>query len=145
MKTGTAIIAALGVGVGVTAYNYYKGAYSLKFEFNSLAIQGNQVMIQLRVINPSRFFTYPIPRLFFNVYDKAGNYFGVLYSSQAQWVSPGMGFVTAYTVPNLQAIVQSLAALIVPGANLELNLTGHITIGNRAIPVTIPINQSINF
>lgn len=145
MKTSTAIIAALGIGAGVTAYTYYKGAYNLKFEFNSLALQGNQVMIQLRVINPSAVFTYPVPRLFLNAYDKAGNYFGVIYSSQMQWITPGMGFITAYSVPNLQAIAQGLASVIVPGATLELFLKGHISIGNTFIPVTIPISQTINF
>lgn len=145
MKTGTAIVFAItGIlgGVSFVGWKYYQGIYKLHYGFNNVGIQGNQVWVELVVDNPTRY-SYPVPMLFFNVYDANGNYYGVVYSNVLQWVRPGVNSVRAYLVPNTNTLIASLVELLVPGAELNLFLDGTITVGGKALPLQIPIHQTL--
>jgi hypothetical protein len=146
MKLGTIIkLAAVAglVGISVWGYNYYQGIYELQYGFHDLGFEGEQIWVELVVNNPTGH-TYPVPMLFFNVYDKLGNYYGVVYSNVLQWVEPGVNVVRAYLVANVATVIASLALLIVPGAQLDLMLDGTISIGEQSLKLQIPIHQTLS-
>lgn len=145
MKRGTAIVVGVTsviAGVSFLGWKYYQGIYRLQYGFRNFGFQEQQVWVELVVNNPTRY-SYPVPMLFFNVYDISGNYYGVVYSNVLQWVRPGVNSVRAYLVPNVATVVASLAALLVPGAEINLMLDGTITVGSRSLPLQIPIQQTI--
>lgn len=130
---------------GLTAYNYYNGFKALQFAFYNIQFQGNELIVSLQVRNPSNWFVYPVPELFLNVYNKQGQYLGVVYSKELQYIRPGVSVIFAHSVLNIQTVIQSVAAMFTPGTNIELSLIGYATVGGRSIALNIPVSQSINF
>lgn len=142
MKLGTALLLAGAIGLTVTGINYYQGIYTFEYGFGSIGLVGEQTVLDLVVNNPTRW-TYPVPMLFFNVYDKDANYYGMVSSSDLQWIKPGVNRIRTYEVLNTQGIVASLVSLIVPGAALDLTLDGTLTAANTQIHLTIPVHQTL--
>lgn len=144
MKAITAIGIVIAVGGGgLYVHRYYKGIDTLQYGLNGLAMQGDEWRVELTVNNPTGF-TYPVPALFFNVYDKAGNYYGPLHSTAMQFIKPGVNYLTAYLVPNFTTIIASLVHALLPGQDLELMFDGYITIAGYPVALKIPITQKLS-
>lgn len=144
MRKGILIgLGLTAVGIGIYSMRYYKGIYKLNYSIIGLGIQGQQWHIELGIYNPTNF-TYPVPGVFFNVYDKAGNYLGVVYSNVMQYVHPGANKIDAYLVANLAATITALVSALLPSEPLELLLDGYLQIAGEAIKLQIPITQKLS-
>ncbi len=148
MRTGNLIVIVGGVtltGLGFYIYgrNYYNGIEKLQYGLVGVGPQGNEWLVEIAVNNPTGY-TYPVPAMFFNVYDGANNYYGALHSVQMQWIRPGWTKLNAWLAPNLATVIASLLSAILPGEDLNLVLDGGMTIGGYNIPLQIPITQKLS-
>lgn len=148
MKTGTAIVVVGSVTLIAGAFfvygrKYYNGIAQLQYGLVGVGPVGSgEWLVEIAVNNPTRF-TYPVPAMFFNVYDGARNYYGALHSVQMQWIRPGLNKLNAWLAPNLATVIASLIHAIVPGDELNILLDGGLTIGGYQYPLQIPITQPL--
>lgn len=143
MRLGTAILIGVTAAVGITGYSYYSNVYNLQYNIAGVGVAGQNLLIKLVVYNPSRW-SYPVPMLFFNVYDSNGTYWGVINSTQMQWISPGSNTIEAYLVPNLQNFLLSVSQIFSTGSSLELMFDGTITIANTPINLQLPVKSNVS-
>lgn len=148
MKTGTAIVvvgsvALIGAGVFIYGRKYYNGIAQFQYGLVGVGPVGTgEWLVEIAVNNPTNF-TYPVPAMFFNVFDGANNYYGALHSVQLQWIRPGWSKLNAWLAPNLATVIASLVSAIVPGDELNIFLDGGLSIGGYQYPLQIPITQKL--
>lgn len=144
MRTGTKIFLGLGLTVVATGFLYYRGIYKLQYCLRSISFSGTQIDVAIAVTNPT-IFRYPVPRMFFNVYDTNGTYYGTMYASQLQWVFGNrVSILHAALLPNYSTILTSAIQNIMnsPGP-LQLVLDGALTVGKYQTQIQLPINQEL--
>lgn len=141
------VIALAGLtGIGLYAYGYYRGLDNLQYKFAGIsninvANNGNAVLLTvgIEVFNPSRF-TYPVPSMYFDIYDNAGNYLGRALNQNIQLAPPGYSYIMADLVANIQQSSQLLINYALGKfTSIDLQLVGGIQFGR----ITIPLNLNI--
>lgn len=136
MKPGAVITLAAFAGLGIYGVQYWRGIDDIKLQFSGWKISQGQIGVRIEVFNPHRFFAYPIPSLFLNVFDKNSNYLGSLRSDNLQWISRnGRSYLYAWVLPNYTSLIAFLLATLIPADSLgELILNGIFKVGNVDIP-----------
>jgi len=141
-------VVAVAGGVGVLAYGYayYKATDKLQFNFAGIqsAAPANdgaalRLNVGIQVVNPSRF-TYPIPNMYFDIYNAAGGYIGRATNKTIQLIPPGISYVYAEVIGDIGQSAQLLLNYALGQfTSIELKLVGGIQLGNMTAPLNIDI------
>lgn len=109
------IVASLIGGVVVGGYAYRKGIDRLIFSLDGFesAPDGVNLMVRLRVWNPNRFFSYPVPRLIVNAFDNTGSFLGTIINQQWQSIPAGReSFIYGIVQPSWEGLVNLILGII---------------------------------
>ncbi|HNR21295.1 MAG TPA: hypothetical protein PKL45_15025, partial [Bacteroidia bacterium] len=121
--------------------SYASGVRSLQFGLHGVQTQGG-ISVLIGVYNPTRW-TYPVPSMFFNVFDANGVYLGSLRSDVLQWIEArGTSVLQAELLPNYLQLGAALQSLALNSGYSALDMNGVLHIANRAIPLEISLQTT---
>ena len=145
MQKSTGIVVGLTALALVGGYNYYAGIGKLTYQLYGINGDGSRLGIQILVRNTSKFFSYPVPGAFINVFDANSNYIGSLEADNIQWVhANGYSILQTWVIPTYQGLLQLLGALIGnPDALNNLFLNGVLQIGNRSVQLDTHLQTNL--
>lgn len=141
MKTGTKIFWGVVIGGGIIGgIAYRRGIDDLVFSLDGFetAPDGVNLMVRIRVWNPSRFFSYPVPRLIVNAFDSGGSFLGTILNTQWQSIPAGReSFIFGIVQPSIEGLVNLIMGIIDTQQMPEgLVFDGEIQIWKINIPFT---------
>jgi hypothetical protein len=138
MKTGTKqLLFAGAAAVGVGAYFYRDGINHLQFGIDGYTTAPDGTMqMRIRVVNPSKVFGYPVPKMIVNAFDNSGSFAGTVINHQLQYIpANGVSYIYGTVMPNYQNLAQIIANVITGGSlPTGLNFHGEIIVGRIKIP-----------
>lgn len=140
--TKALVVGGIGAGI-IYGYAWYRGVYRLEYGLVGLGVQGTQWHVEIGVYNPTGF-TYAVPGISFQAYDKNGAFLGLIYQSNIQIIRPGTNKLDAFLAPALAGIINTIVSAAIPGQPLELMLKGNLQVGNQNIYLEIPITQKLS-
>lgn len=135
-----------GVGLVAFGYAYYKATEQLQFNFAGIesASPANdgaalRLNVGIQVVNPSGF-TYPVPGMYFDIYNAAGGYIGRATNHTIQLIPPGISYVYAEVIGDIGQSAQLLINYALGKfTSIELQLVGGIQLGRYTVPLDIAI------
>lgn len=143
MNTATKILLGATATAAVTAYAYRRGIDALQFSVDGYqADNSGHILMRLRVVNPNKFFGYPVPRMLVNVFDGSGSFVGTVQNEQLQYIPANTAsFVYGIVKPNYGNFLSIVANLLQDAALLNsgqafagLNFHGIVQVGKFEIP-----------
>lgn len=118
----------------VSGMSYYSGLYKLQFiGITNVNYTGTVLSVKIAIHNPSNW-SYPVPVLYFDVFNSQGNYFGYIENKAMQWIKPGDSLIDATLVPQLQSMLDTVAGMLLNDNSEALMFDGNINIANINLP-----------
>ena len=135
MKKPFILFAAGGVAATLlSGMSYYSGLNNLQFiGITNVNYTGAKLTVKIAIHNPSNW-SYPVPVLYFDVFDAEGTYFGYIENRVLQWIKPGDNLIEATLVPQLQAMLDTVAGMLLNESGNSLMFDGNINIASINFP-----------
>lgn len=147
MKTSTKILLGGLVAGGVGLVAYRRGVDKLQISIDGFGTDpGNlgTMWVRLKVVNPNRFFAYPVPRLLVNAFDSSGSFIGTILNEQLQKIpANSVSFVYGTITPNYNTLV-GIIMKVIQDKQLPSGLTFHGEL-QGPMGLKIPFDTSQSF
>lgn len=142
MKPATALALATGGTLLATGIAFKNGIDKLQYSLQDIQVRDGKPVIIIAVNNTNRFFSYPVPQLFLNVFNDSGTYLGSLSSSELQWIEKNStSYLAATLLPNYETLGAFLSSIILSHTGLQhFNINGILTIAGYEVPLDTEIN-----
>jgi len=143
MNTTTKILLGAAAATGAGIYLYRKGIDALQFSIDGYqADNAGHILMRLQVVNPNKFFGYPVPRMLVNVFDGSGSFVGTVQNDQLQYIPANTtSYIYGIVKPNYGNFLSIIANLLQDANVLNngtafsgLNFHGIVQVGKFEIP-----------
>lgn len=142
MTTGTKVFLGVATVGVITGIAYKNGVDKLQFAIDGFEFLPNgSLVVRILVINPNRFFGYPVPRMIVNAFDDDNNFIGTIINNQLQYIPAyAQSYIYGFVSPDYGSLLSLLTGIIInEGMPSGLSFAGEIEVG----PVNIPFDTNV--